>query len=470
MTIRLILCILLFAHCHAQVFRASQEVPAAIPREFRGAWCAIVYHIDWPSRAGLDATSQKAELTAILDRMQSLHMNALIFQVRPECDAAYASATEPWSAWISGKMNQKPSYDPLAFCIQEAHQRGIEVHAWFNPFRALANAEKPVSTNHVSQAQPELVKRYADGLWCDPAHPGSQKRALAAMQDVARRYDVDGIHIDDYFYPYPKNGLTFPDGKSPAQRRAIVDAFVAEMYRSLKQIKPWLRIGISPFGIWKPGVPEGTTAQLNAYDDLACDARKWLANGQCDYLAPQLYWRIEGPQSYSLLLPWWRAQGTRPVWPGIATSRIKSPEDSSRSTKEILQQVQLSRTTPSTFHGHLHWSVKALMQDRDGIATRLATLYPTPALVPPMPWSSKTQPQPLVAFAQRSNGKIHLRWNKPDATIKKIVCQMKIKGTWRTVKILHAGITSIVMTDAEAIAITAVNRFGNASRATTLQP
>lgn len=442
----------------------STDNPPPIPREFRAAWCAIVYNIDWPSRAGLPAATQQAELVAILDTMASLHMNALIFQVRPESDAAYAGSTEPWSAWLTGKMGNHPGYDPLAFCLREAHQRGIEVHAWFNPFRALANASKPAAATHISRTHPQLTTRYADSLWCDPSHAATRQRALAAMHDVAKRYPVDGIHIDDYFYPYPKNGQAFPDGKTTVQRRAIVDAFVSEMYSSIKKIKPTLRVGISPFGIWQPGVPTGTTAQLNAYEDLACDARKWLAKGWCDYMAPQLYWRIDGPQSYSLLLPWWRSQGTRPVWPGIATSRIKSTDDPSRPASEIIQQIDFSRSkTPAASypHGHIHWSVKAIMKNTDGIATKLRALYPSPALPPPMPWSGTATPPPITFQVQRQSSNMLIHLGKTDPTITKIVIQTRSKGQWKTEKITNPQSFPISIPAADAIALTPVNAFGH---------
>ena len=453
----------MLALARAQSFAPSPEKPPAIAREFRGAWAAVVYNIDWPSRSNLTAEAQQAEMRAILDRMQSLHLNALIFQVRTQCDAVYASTTEPWAPWLTGTMGKNPGYDPLEFTIREAHQRGIEVHAWFNPFRALANATATTSANHVTRNAPHLTKRYDSFFWCDPAQPESRQRALAAMLDVLRRYDVDGIHLDDYFYPYPKGGKRFPDGKTNEQRRTIIDAFMADLYTQVKRVKPWARVGISPFGIWKPGIPTGTTAQLNAYEDIACDARKWLQNGWCDYLAPQLYWRIDGPQSYTLLLEWWRQQGTRPVWPGIATSRIGSSEDLSRKAGEIVNQVKLSRSIGSNHAGHLHWSVKALMENRDNISEQLKAHYTAPALIPPMPWLSKaTPPSPRVTAALEA-GKVTVRWQISDASTNKVVVQVRRAQQWYTIKIATSNSGGIVLPTVDAVAITAVNRFGNTS-------
>ena len=408
-------------------------------------------------------------MRAILDRMVSLNLNALIFQVRPQCDAVYASPNEPWSPWLTGTMGKSPGYDPLEFTIREAHQRGIEVHAWFNPFRALSNANATASANHITRSAPQLTKRYENLIWCNPALPESRQRALTAMLDVLRRYDVDGLHLDDYFYPYPQNGKRFADGLSNEARRKIIDTFMADLYTQVKRIKPWARVGISPFGIWKPGVPVGTTAQLDAYEDLACDARKWLQNGWCDYLAPQLYWRIEGPQSYTLLLEWWRQQGTRPVWPGIATSRIGSTEDTSRKATEIVNQVQLSRSIGSNHAGHIHWSVKAIMQNRDNINEQLKTRYTAPALTPPMPWLSKAVPLTPQVTAQAEGGKVTVRWKIADTTTNKVVVQVRRAQQWYTIRVAPSNSGGIVLPPVDAVAITAVNRFGNTSAPVVLR-
>lgn len=447
----------------AQPLVPSSEAVPAIAREFRGTWCAVIYNIDWPSSSKLSAAEQQAEMRAILDRMQSLHMNALIFQVRPQCDAVYESAKEPWSPWLTGTMGKSPGYDPLAFTIREAQLRGIEVHAWFNPFRALSNATANASASHITRNAAHLTKRYENLIWCDPALAESRNRALASMLDVLRRYDVDGIHLDDYFYPYPQGGKRFPDGQSNETRRKIVDAFMQQLYTEVKRIKPWARVGISPFGIWQPGVPTGTTASLNAYEDLACDARKWLQNGWCDYLAPQLYWRIDGPQSYTLLLEWWRAQGSRPVWPGIASSRIGSSEDPGRKATEIVNQLQLSRSIGNNHAGHLHWSVKSLMQNRDNINEQLKTRYTAPALVPPMPWLSKIVPPAPLVSALREGEKITVRWQVKDPSTHKIVVQVCRAKQWQTIRIAPSDSGGMVLPLCDAVAITAINRFGNAA-------
>jgi uncharacterized lipoprotein YddW (UPF0748 family) len=458
------LCLLALATlATAQTYVPVHEKPPALAREFRGAWVACIYNLDWPSAKGLSAASQQAELRAILDKLVALKMNAILFQVRPHCDAVYASALEPWSPWLSGSMGRSPGYDPLAFCIREAHARGIEVHAWFNPFRALANTSHAASSNHVTHAAAQITKRYGSMVWCDPALPETRSRALSAILDVVRRYDVDGVHLDDYFYPYPVGDQRFADGKTPAQRRAFIDGFVSKLYAAVKQQKAWVRVGISPFGIWRPGVPAGTEAKLDGYEQLACDSRKWLKNGWVDYLAPQLYWRIAPrKQSFPALLTWWRQQGTRPVWPGIATARIGSSEDPGRTASEITNQIELTRKIGNNWNGHIHWSAKSLISNQGGIATRLASTYTQPSAIPPMPWVSNRAPAApgIAATLQGSNTVV--RW-VPDGAAAKIAVQARVGATWRTVRILPASATSITLSRAEAIAVTALDRYGNAS-------
>ena len=452
----------LAASSAAQTYTPSSEQAPQITREFRAAWIATIYNIDWPSAKGLSVASQQAEARAILDKLVSLKMNAAILQVRPHADALYSSDIEPWSPWLTGTMGKSPGYDPLAYWIEQGHARGIEIHAWFNPFRALANTAHSVSKNHISRTKPHLIRKYGDMLWCDPSHPDTRSQALSVILDVVRRYDIDGVHLDDYFYPYPTGGLNFPDGKSPSQRRAVVDSFVSQLYSSVKKQKPWVRVGISPFGIWRPGVPSGIEASVDSYEDLAADSRKWLENGWVDYLAPQLYWRISPrKQSYSALLEWWRGQGSRPVWPGIATTRIQSSEDPKRPASEIINQIQLSRTIGRNWVGHIHWSMKGLMKNQGGITTQLSKVYTQPVAVPPMPWLSKSIPPSPEVGASVTGEKTNIHWISRDAT--KIAIQARYGSTWRAIAIVPAGIKKITIPKAEAIAATSLDRFGNSS-------
>jgi len=445
----------------AQSYAPVGEKPPQLAREFRGAWIATIYNIDWPSSPGMSAGAQQAEMRAILDKVASLKMNAVMFQVRAQCDATYASSMEPWSSSLTGAMGRGPGYDPLTYCIQQAHARGIEVHAWFNPFRALSSNSQSVAGNHVTRTDPQITKRFGTMTWCDPALDETRARALRVILDVVRRYDVDGVHLDDYFYPYPSGNLRFADGKSPAQRRAYVDSFVSNLYGAVKRQKPWVRVGISPFGIWRPGVPSGIEAGLDSYEQLAGDSRKWLKNGWVDYLAPQLYWRISPQkQSFPLLLDWWRQQGSRPVWPGIATERIGSGDG--RGASEITSQIDLSRKIGKNWNGHIHWSVKSLVKNQGGIATKLASTYTQPAAVPPMPWVNNSNPDaPGVSAAVEGESTV-VRC-VPNGNTAKLAIQAKIGGTWKTVQIAPASSRNLKIPRADAVAVTALDRFGNAS-------
>lgn len=359
-------------------------LPVKAQPEFRGAWVATVFNLDWPSKPGLSAADQKAQLRDILDRAQQLKLNAILLQVRSVSDAFYVSKKEPWSAFLSGKQGADPGYDPLAFAIAEAHARGIELHAWFNPFRAGTDAKGIYAANHVTHTHPEWIRKYGTQLWVDPGEPEARRYILDVIMDVVKRYDIDGVHIDDYFYPYPVKGAEFPDSASWKRmgqasglsredwRRDNINRFVESMYRAIKAEKPSVRVGISPFGIWRPRVPETIEAGLDAYGQLFADARFWLAQGWCDYLAPQLYWGIEpAKQSFPVLLKWWRDQSKagRPIWPGIATERIGNQF----KVDEIGRQIALTRqgVPGGTAPGSIQWSMKALMRNQGGVGDSL---------------------------------------------------------------------------------------------------
>ncbi|HEX6631907.1 MAG TPA: family 10 glycosylhydrolase [Gemmatimonadaceae bacterium] len=399
-----------------------------VPREFRGVWVASVANIDWPSKPGLTTQEQQTELLAILDRAVALRLNAVILQVRPAADALYPSPYEPWSEYLTGVMGKAPEpyYDPLAFAVAEAHRRGLELHAWFNPFRARhEGAKSPVAANHVSRTHPELVKRYGGFLWMDPGEPAVREQARRVILDVVRRYDVDGVHIDDYFYPYrePKRGggyVAFPDDRSWARyrrgggtlarddwRRANVDGFVERLYQEVKDAKPWVKVGISPFGIWRPGFPSSVRG-LDAYTELYADSRKWIRSGWLDYLAPQLYWPTSAPQQgYATLLQWWVEQNTRGrhIWPGNYTSRVGDPRQPRWTPAELLAQVRLTRQNEGA-GGNIHFSMKALLEDGGRIVQPLRrAAYETAALVPASPWLEQGDPpDAIVRMARPARG------------------------------------------------------------------
>jgi uncharacterized lipoprotein YddW (UPF0748 family) len=431
------------------------ELPA-VPREFRGVWVASVANIDWPSKPGLTSEQQQYELLAILDRAVALRLNAVIFQVRPAADALYPSPYEPWSEFLTGTMGKAPEpyYDPLAFAIREAHRRGLELHAWFNPFRArYSGAKTPAAAQHVSRAKPQLVKKYGGFLWMDPGEPAVQEQTLKVMLDVVRRYDVDGIHIDDYFYPYrepgPRGGyLPFPDDASWQRyrnaggklarddwRRSNVDRFVEKLYTEVKREKPAVKVGISPFGIWRPGYPSAVRG-LDAYQELFADARKWVREGWLDYVAPQLYWPTSAEQqSYAQLLQWWVQQNEhdRHVWPGNFTSRVGERNQPRWTPTELLRQVRATRAQEGA-GGNIHFSMKALLEDFGGIVNPLReSAYTEPALVPASPWLAK-EPTPRATptlVSARAPGGVLLQLASPDrARVRTWVVRAQFGTRW----------------------------------------
>jgi uncharacterized lipoprotein YddW (UPF0748 family) len=396
--------------------------PPAVQREFRGVWVATVDNIDWPSRPGLSTAEQQRELVAILDRARALNLNAVVLQVRPATDALYASPLEPWSEYLTGAMGRAPApyYDPLAFAVAEAHRRGLELHAWFNPYRARqARAKGPAAATHVSVTKPELVRRYGPMQWMDPGEPRTLEHSLAVVLDVVRRYDVDGVHIDDYFYPYKVadsagRKVDFPDSASYARyvagggalgrddwRRRNVDEFVRRMYAGVRAAKPGVKIGVSPFGIARPGQPAGICC-FDQYTELYADARKWLREGWLDYWTPQLYWRISAPQqSYPRLLAYWADENVRGrhLWPGNYLGRVADGSKTAWPVAEIDSQIALTRAHPGAT-GNVHFSMKALMSNQGGVADSLAAgAYAGPALVPASPWLPGRAPgRPALAL------------------------------------------------------------------------
>lgn len=456
-----------------QAWQPSDENVPEPSREFRAAWVATVYNLDWPSKAGMSAASQQAELIGILNTAARLRLNAIILQVRPNSDAIYKSSLEPWSQWLSGP-GTNPGYDPLAFAVAEAHKRGLELHAWFNPFRAKANISHSVGRGHISLQRPDLMKKAGSTLVINPSSSAGQDHVLKVIMDVVKRYDIDGVHLDDYFYPYPPHN-NIADGKTPSQRRAAIDSFVSQLYSDIKDEKPWVRVGISPFGIWQPGYPGGITAGVNAYEHLACDARKWLAKGWVDYLSPQLYWRCDQAEhSFPALMQWWSAVNpSRPVWPGIASARIKSPEDKTRTASEIGKQIDYARSLARSSAGELFWSWNSIGNDRGGITKVLAQRYTSAAVPPSMPWSGREVPgKPSLAAGDQGNY-VAMKWSAADHKARKWIVQARYGSRWATLCILPAGQTYVTLPKsfvgkADSLAVRAVSAYGDTGKAASV--
>jgi uncharacterized lipoprotein YddW (UPF0748 family) len=512
MRIRLMFAVLFTATSPALgLLRSSvtAQEPPPVRREFRAAWVATVGNIDWPSRPDLDSWTQQAELLAILNKAVQLHLNAIIFQIRPGTDAFYQSRLEPWSEYLTGRQGRppEPAWDPLAFAVAEAHKRGLELHAWFNPYRA--RYEHPLSEaarTHVSRTNASLVRPYGGYLWMDPGDPAVRARAVQVVLDVVKRYDIDGVHIDDYFYPYRENdasgrSIEFPDSTTYARyrktggtlarddwRRRNVDLLVEALDRGVHATKRWVRFGVSPIGIWRPGNPPSVTPGFDAYQEIFADTRKWLRNGWLDYWVPQLYWAIDSPQSYPVLLDWWASQNVhhRNLWIGNGLHRVSDPNAQpvgSRSTNwradEIVQQVSLTRTSVTAAPnggatGNVFFSMKGLMQNVDSIDGKLAPLYADQALVPASSWLDRTPPpRPTAALMiSDATGEQYLRLTaaKGEAPWLWLVRTLR-GGVWST-EVLPNEVRSHRLGapgEVERVVVNAVDRVGNLSSGAELR-
>ncbi|GAB4242992.1 MAG: hypothetical protein OHK005_07130 [Candidatus Methylacidiphilales bacterium] len=357
--------------------------PIAPTSPFKAAWIASVFNINFPSKAGLTAEQQQQELTNLIELAKRSGLNALIFQVRPEGDALYRSPREPWSRFLTGTQGRDPGYDPLAFLIAEGAKRGIAIHAWVNPYRAAVDYTKPLTSNHMARRFPAYAYRIDNTLWMDPGSREVQDLIIQVFDDLMKRYPgLVGIHIDDYFYPYPKNWkkpVRFPDDKTYAAyqssggrlskedwRRQNVNQMVRRMYQTVKSNNPNAMFGISPFGTYTKGAhPANIEVHLDQYHHLYADPVLWLREGWCDYMAPQLYWRDGGPQCFSTLLRWWRSPEINPrripIVPGIALDRLGGSHNwpVSEITTQLTHAHQIG---PGAGLGFAFWNIKGLQE------------------------------------------------------------------------------------------------------------
>lgn len=408
--------------------------------ELRAVWLTTFVNIDWPSANNLSTNNQQAQLTTMLDQLQAAGINAVFFQVRSQCDAMYNSSIEPWSADLTGMQGRAPSpnYDPLEFLIAACRQRGIEVHAWFNPFRAVSNFNNigSFSTNHVARTKPEWLLAQGNLRILDPGIPQVRDYVISVVMDLLRRYDVDGIHYDDYFYPYPPtSGSAFNDDATFAAnargftnrqdwRRDNINLFIQRSHDSIRNVKPWVKFGVSPFGIWRNqgSDPAGSaTNGLQSYSDVYADSRKWLQQSWVDYVIPQLYWSIGfSAANYSVLLPWWNALGgTRHIYSGIGAYKISNggTDNNWNQVSQVPNQIRMNRQY-SQVQGQSFFSTKSILNNPLGIRDSLSnSLFKSPALLPTMPWKDNQPPAPVSNLtAQVSGNEITLRWNAPPAS------------------------------------------------------
>jgi uncharacterized lipoprotein YddW (UPF0748 family) len=464
----------------------AQEKMPKIAREFRGLWIASVANIDFPSAPNLTVDQQKAEIINLLDLATELKLNAIIFQVRPMADALYVSEIEPTSWFLTGESGKKLDFDPLKFALDESHARGILLHAWFNPYRVShASMKGEVAPNHITKTRPDLVRTYNNGQILDPGEKDTQIYVNKVVMDVVKRYDIDGVHFDDYFYPYKDAKNTdFPDDKTWEEykksggklsrdnwRRKNVDDFIQNISVDIKKLKPNVMFGVSPFGIWKP---ELTITGTSAYDTLYADSRKWLQEGWVDYLSPQLYWTSakEG-QKFPVLLNWWKNENKkkRHLWVGVATYRVGDKDRPEYTPEEIVLQIDTTRGQLADGAGTIHFSAKPIMKNNGKIRDALREkAYRGNALIPVSDWITTTLPaSPELNFTKQTNGDILASWKSKGKTE-----AFRWVLYWNDGKVWKPTILSPNMFDANLpanmnirkLAISSVDRLGNLSEPT----
>jgi uncharacterized lipoprotein YddW (UPF0748 family) len=393
---------------------ASLTSHAQKPQEFRGVWIATVDNIDWPQRNQFNVDSQKADFIRQLELHKANGMNAAIVQVRPAADAFYPSPYEPWSQWLMGRQGRPPApyYDPMQFTIEETHRRGFEYHAWVNPYRANFSIGKAsIALNHVTKLHPEWFIEYGGKLYFDPGNKEAQDWVVMVMKDMVQRYNIDALHMDDYFYPYRVPGKEFPDAASYAKygngmskaewRRSNVDSIVRKLSLMIKDVKPWVKFGISPFGVWrnKKDDPRGsnTKAGVTNYDDLYADILLWLKNGWVDYVAPQIYWEFSQPNApYQALIDWWN-ENTYGRHCYIGLGIYKAGTTAAWRDKTLIPRQIDSLRKKSNIQGAIYFSSRSFQNNPMGWNDSLRNNhYRQPADIPAMDWLPK-RPTPDVS-------------------------------------------------------------------------
>jgi uncharacterized lipoprotein YddW (UPF0748 family) len=473
----------------------STQAGPKTEREFRAAWVATVANINWPSKPGLPVDSQQKEAIAMLDFLKANHFNAVIFQVRPQADALYKSNLEPWSYYLTGTQGKAPEpfYDPLQFWVEAAHDRGIELHVWLNPYRAHHPTGGPVSDQSLVKRMPESVVYLKEGYWWfDPTMKSTQDHSAAVVMDLVKRYDIDGVHFDDYFYPYPayNKNEDFPDSTSWKAytagggtlskgdwRRKGVNDFIERLYREIKAEKKHVKFGLSPFGIWRPGFPEMACC-FDQYDVLYADAKLWLNKGWIDYFSPQLYWAINRPQqSFPALLNWWAKENTmqRHLWPGISVGN----DTSSKNVTEIMNQIWITRGLVPESKGIIHWSIGQVFKNPPMAKGLLDGPYKKQALVPTSNWLDNQAPAIPEATQEKLNDSTYtIRWSHAkEKDIFHYVVYYQHGNTWnyqvlnrndRSFQLPAAITVNKQQVPLKAVAVTAVDRLGNESNKRTI--
>ena len=401
----------------------SQSLPK---REFRGAWIHTVGNQQFKN---MSADSIKKLFISTLDNFERAGVNAVIFQVRPQADAFYISEIELWSRFLSGEQGVAPReiWDPLQFMIEESHKRGMELHAWCNPYRVTSNDQEQLHPDHLYFKKPEIFKKYGKQLYFDPGEPESVEHTVKVIADIVSRYDVDAIHFDDYFYPYPIAFEEFHDDASFVKygakqgfeywqkgdwRRNNVATLIKELNDTIKAIKPWVRFGISPFGIHRnlKDTPDGSGSKTNGlsnYEQLFADIPHWLNNGWVDYNVPQIYWKIGHPAAdYKTLIEWWSAGNFgRHLYIGQNISTFREPDLENPGKSQFRTKMELTRNLPNV-HGNVWWPGWTLNSNPNGFTDSLAINYQRSiALVPVYNFLDSIAPEP-VSFTRIRGGKL----------------------------------------------------------------
>ncbi|MDE6152280.1 MAG: family 10 glycosylhydrolase, partial [Prevotella sp.] len=392
----------------------ASHIQAQVKREFRGAWIQCVNG----QFVGMSTQDMQNTLSYQLDELKKDGCNAIFFQVRPECDALYESKIEPWSRFLTGKQGEAPSpyWDPLSWMIEQCHKRDMELHAWINPYRAKTKTTHILADNHIAKTNPELVFQYDGLLLLNPAYKKNRDYICNIVQDIITRYDVDGLHIDDYFYPYPAPGQQIPDATDFQSnsngitdirdwRRYNVDLFIQQLSRTIRETKPWVKFGISPFGIYrnKKSDPKNgsDTNGLQNYDDLYADVLKWVNNGWVDYCVPQIYWQIgHKTADYETLIHWWdRYCGNRPLFIGEDVERtVKFPDPVNPDQHQLDAKMRLHKKLKNV-NGHVLWYAKAAVDNIGNYGTLLRNVYwNKPALMPEMKFITKKAPKKVKSL------------------------------------------------------------------------
>jgi uncharacterized lipoprotein YddW (UPF0748 family) len=476
--------------------------PAAPKQQLRAEWIASVTNIDWPSRRGLPADEQKAELVRWYDEAVALGLNAVVVQVRPTADAFWPSPYEPWSHWLTGTQGQDPGYDPLAFAVAEAHKRNLEFHGWFNPYRVSMGTDvNALLPTHPARVHPDWVLPYGGKLYYNPGIPEVRKFTVDAIMDAVRKYDIDAVHFDDYFYPYPVAGQVFGDAATYAKygggpsladwRRHNVDLLISELSTSIRSVKPWVQFGISPFAIWRNAStdPTGSPTQggVQTYDDLYADTVKWVREEWIDYIVPQVYWNIGFTiADYAKLVPWWSdiVAGTDVhLYIGHANHKVAAPAQGPpwQDPAEMSRQLTYNRDYPEV-RGDIYFSAAQVR------ANRLAHMtivhddhYQQPAVPPTAGRLVARGPAPaLIVDAARTSTGVRLRWVSGAATSyavyrvdgHQLVGRCDVADATHLVGTLRAGSGPLQsFTDPTAVAgqrysyvVTALDRSNNESR------